>query len=191
MRVLFTDGEMTNLQMDFGQLLCAGLAEYNPIGPDDWKKGKKPWRNVRILQLRDYHGHRWDDKSLACAWRDEMRKYDLIVTWNGVRFDVPALNTRLARWGQTEFVPRRHKDLMYTARFRLRLASASQENVAKFYNIRERYGVGKTPMEPGQWTMAMGGHLPSYRYILTHCANDIKVLAALWHEMKDIAGEIK
>ena len=177
---------MSNLSMDFGQLLCWGIAEYQSP-----TKGKPPWANVRVLTLQDYANKRWDDKGLALAVRRALQDYDIIVTWNGIRFDIPALNTRLGRWGAAEYIPRRHKDLMYTARYKLRLTSASQENVAKHYNIQRRYGVGKTPMQPGQWTMAMGGHRPSYQYIIRHCANDIKVLAALWQEMKDIAGEIK
>jgi hypothetical protein len=191
MRTAITDGEMSNLSMDFGQLLCWGLADFQPLTEKEIKAGKKPWKNLRVLELDDYQRRRWDDRGLATRVRDELSKYDLIVTWNGVRFDIPALNTRLHRWGRKEFLPKRHKDLMYTARYKLRLSNATQDNVAKFYNIEARYGVAKTPMQPEQWTMALGGHYPSFRYIVRHCENDIKVLAALWQEMLPIAGEIK
>lgn len=191
MRIAFTDGEMTNLSADFGQLLCAGIAEYNPVTAREIAKGARPWKNVRVLELPDYANRRWVDGPLAIAWRDALEEYDIIVTWNGVRFDLPFLNTRLVRYGAKEYVPRRHKDLMYTARFRLKMTNAQQDTISKFYRVPERYGVQKTPMYPEQWCKAMGGHRPSYQYIITHCANDIKVLAALWQEMKDIAGEIK
>lgn len=177
--------------MDFGQLLCWGIADFQPLTAREVKAGRKPWRNVRVFRLSNYDERRWDDRDLAVRVRDTLAEYDLIVTWNGVRFDIPALNTRLHRWGEQEFIPKRHKDLMYTARYKLRLANATQDNVATFYRIPQKFGVSKTPMRPEQWTMALGGHRPSFEYIVRHCANDVKVLAALWHEMLPIAGEIK
>ena len=130
MRLAIVDGEMSNLNMDFGQLLCWGIAEYRPVTAASIVRGKRPWMNVRVLTLEDYDKKRWDDRGLAQAAAREMSQYDVLVTWNGVRFDIPALNSRLGRWGIKEFIPKRHKDLIYSARYKLKLSSASQENVA-------------------------------------------------------------
>jgi DNA polymerase elongation subunit (family B) len=192
LRIAFTDGEMSNLQADFGQLLCASVCEFRPLTDRQLKAGQRPWTNLRTFTLGDYANKRWDDRSLAVEWRDALQEYDIIVTWNGIKFDIPFLNTRLGRWGEKELSGGvRHKDLMYTARYKLRLASASLDNVATFLNLHEKYGVKKTRMEPERWTMALGGHLPSFRYILHHCELDVRVLAGAWQETKHLVTEIK
>lgn len=186
MRIAFTDGEMSNLQADFGQLLCACLVEYRA----PTKSRPSPWTAMRTFTLRDYRGKRYDDKSLAIQWRDAMKEYDIIVTWNGIRFDLPFLNTRLQQWGEKEFVPSIHKDLMYTARYKLRLASSSLESVSNYLDIYDRYAVAKTKMEPRQWVRALGGDEKAYRYILHHCQQDVKVLAAIWQETKRLVTNL-
>ena len=183
MRIAFTDGEMSNLNADFGQLLCACIVEYQP--------GARPWKNLRIFGLDDYTGKRWVDRGLARNWRDALQDYDVVVTWNGLKFDVPFLNTRLQRWGLKEIILSKHKDLMYTARFKMRLHSASLESVSSHLRIHDKYGIAKTKMDPERWTMALGGHRPSYRYIIQHCILDVKVLAAVWEETKHLVTEIK
>lgn len=183
MRIAFTDGEMSNLNADFGQLLCAGIAEY--------QDGKVPWKNVQIFTLQDYDGDRWRDGGLARKWRDALQKYDIVVTWNGIKFDIPFLNTRLQRWGSKEVMLGKHKDLMYTARFKMRLHSASLESVSSHLRINDKYGIAKTKMTPERWTMALGGHKPSYGYIIKHCVLDVKVLAAVWQEIKHLVTDIK
>ena len=190
-RIGFVDGEMSNLQADFGQLLCACIVEYQPLTPKQVKAGRKPWSGLRTFTLKDYKGKRWDDRSLAIDWRDAMEEYGLIVSWNGIKFDVPFLETRLRRWGLGSPSIKRHKDLLYTARYKLRLASNSLESVSTYLDIHQKYGIGKTRMEPERWTMAMGGHEASYKYIVTHCQLDVKVLAAVWQEISHLVSEIK
>jgi len=175
---------MSNLSADFGQLLCACIVEYNPANP------KRPWSNLQTFVLRDYKGKRWDDKSLTMAWRDAIQNYDVIVTWNGFKFDAPFLETRCRRWSIKSPVLPRHKDLLYTARYKMRLHANRLDDVAEHLRIEQKYGVAKTRMEPERWTMALGGHWPSYNYIITHCQNDVKVLACVWEEIKHLVAYI-
>lgn len=179
MKIAFMDGEMSNLSADFGQLLCACICEYKP--------GKPFWTKMRTFQLGNYKDKRWDDKSLAREWRDALEEYDIVASWNGIKFDVPFLNTRLERHGLREVRIAHHKDLMYTARFRLRLSSNSLDNVARFTGVE----ASKNRMDPEQWTKAMGGHRPSYDYILGHCQRDVKVLAQVWEKTKHLITDIK
>lgn len=180
---------MSNLDANFGQLLSACIIEYRPV----LKPGDKPWieSSLQTLMLDDYEHRRWVDRGLAARWAKALAKYDVIVTWNGVRFDMPFLSTRLKSWNLKEFVAKRHKDLMYTARYGLRLNNATLDNVATFLDIHKKYGIRKTRMEPKKWVMAMGGHRPSYDYIWRHCQIDVKVLAAVWEELRPFIREIK
>ena len=179
MRIAFADGEMSNLNADFGQLLCACVCEYDTTKPQGGK--------IHTFTLHDYEDKRWDDSRLAKAWRDCMEDFDIIVTWNGIRFDVPFLNTRLRHRGMREVRLSHHIDLMYTARFKLRLASATLDHVSSFLGCK----VKKTRMQPDQWGRAMGGHRPSYAYILNHCKLDVRVLAEVYDKTRHLIREIK
>jgi len=182
MKIAFTDGEMTNLNPKFGQLLCACVLAYNP---EDDRGGR-----LTTLVLDDYVTQRWDDSGLARAWRDEIEQYDIIVTWNGKHFDLPFLDARLGEYGLRPLQAPRHEDLMFTFRRHLRcmhIANSKLDTVARHL----RLPVQKTPMIPQQWVKAIGGHRPSYDRIITHCEHDVRVLAAAWPRAKHLVREIK
>jgi len=174
MRIAFTDGEMSNLSADYGQLLCACVLEYGT-------------NKLHTFRLRNYAKKRWDDRSLAKEWRDALEDYDILVTWNGVKFDIPFLNTRLRRWDERELRAPKHKDLMYTARYKLRLSNSRLDTVARFLNCT----VTKSFLDPENWTMAIGGYAPAYRYIIDHCQRDVRVLGEVWNKTKHLVTEIK
>jgi len=145
MRIGFFDGEMSNLNADYGQLLCGCICEYQV---------KKPyWFNMRTFQLDNYKGKRWSDESLALEFRDALKEYDLIVSWNGKRFDIPFINTRLEKWERDTFQPKRHLDLLYTSRFKLKLSNNKLDTVSKYVKAP----VHKSFLDPDTWLKAMGG----------------------------------
>jgi uncharacterized protein YprB with RNaseH-like and TPR domain len=188
MKIGFFDGEMTGLNADgWSQMLCACICEYQPVTA----RNPKPWCNMRTFLLTDYTHRRWEDRGLALAWRDALEEYDLVVGWNTVKFDVPYLNTRLQEYDCRPLRLKMHKDLMYTARFKLKLDSASLENVSTYLRVHEKYGIAKTKLEKKRWRMAIAGHRPSYEYICRHCEADVKVLAAVWQETKHLVTELK
>lgn len=182
MRIAFFDGEMTNLSPKFGQLLCACILEYDPQRVGGF--------NLQTLMLDDYKVQRWDDSGLARRWRDALESYDIIVSWNGKHFDLPFLNTRLESYGMRPLRSPRHEDLMFTARRHLRCMQAENSKLDTVAR-KLKLPVQKTHLEPKHWVKAIGGHRPSYDYILTHCQHDVRVLAVMWEKMKHLVREIK
>ena len=180
MKTCFTDGEMSNLAADYGQLLCACICDYDPGEPNGVG-------HVWTYTLKNYGSKRWDDKSLAKEWRDHLQEYDVIVGWNSIKFDIPFLNTRLRYHGLKEVKIDHHIDLMYTAKFKLRLSSARLDTVARYLRCADE----KTYLDPAHWTRAMGGHRPSYQYIIHHCRQDVKVLGQVYDKTKKLIREIK
>lgn len=195
MKIGFVDVETTSLDADgWGQLLCGVVAEYQaPTG------NKKPWTNIQVFTLDDYKNKRWDDKNLALRIQQTLignktrafPGYDVTASWNGIKFDENFVRTRLKEYGLSTPVWVRHKDLMYTARYKLKMASASLDNVATFLGIEKKYGIKKTRLDKKRWRMAIMGHEPSYNYVIQHCIADVKVLACLWEELKHLVTEIK
>ena len=180
MNVAFWDLECSNLQADYGQLLCGCILEYDP-------NKKTGFGKMHTFELPDYKGKRYDDKKLAMQVRDQLHRYDIIVGYNSYQFDLPFLNTRLEQWNCKGCLPRRHIDLMYTVRYKLRLHSSSLLSAQHALRLTE----SKTSIKPTAWVRAMGGDHASYRYIIDHCKKDVKVLCELFVKTKHLIREIK
>lgn len=184
MRIGFMDLEATGLTADgWDQMLCACIAEYKPTG-------KQPWGKIQTFTLKDYKNKRWCDKELAHNLEKALDKFDIVVSWNGIRFDEPFQRTRLAEYGLHMRPYKRHKDLMFTAKFKLRMSSASLDRVSDFLGVYAKYNCKKTKLDRIQWRKAICGHEASYRYIVRHCQEDVKVLAAVWEELRPLISKI-
>lgn len=185
MKIGFIDFETTGLDAQANQLLCGCMGEYKATG--------NPWSNIKTFRLEGYDTPlgRCNDKALAKELYRELQSYDIKVTWNGKQFDEKFLATRLKAYGIDSQEWKRHKDLLYTAKWKQRLTSNRLENVAEFLKIYQKYGVKKTHLEWAKWRAAFAGHKPYYDYVIRHCQEDIKVLACVWEELKNFVTEIK
>lgn len=180
MQVGFFDLETTALDADFGQLLCGVIGEYDPQSPEE------PGLIKYELDDFDTPEGRCDDKGLAVTLREELSRYDLIVSYNGSRFDIPFLNTRLAAEGERGLSAKRHKDLLYVMRYKFRLQSNSLKNVGNFF-----FGhTVKTDMDKRTWRAAHAGSRTAYNEVIDHCRMDVIELARVWHRVKDVAGPL-
>jgi uncharacterized protein YprB with RNaseH-like and TPR domain len=128
-----------------------------------------------------------DDRELVRAYVDALNEYDILLSWNGILFDIPVLNARLAFWGaQDGKGPRRvnpnmHIDLMYyaTGRFN-RLGRKSLQNVSEYFAV----GSEKTPLRIRTWNGAMQGKPEDYAKIVEHCDRDVQVLRDVFPVLK-------
>ena len=186
MRFAMADIEATGLTADgWDQCLCACIAEYDPNNP------KKPWGKIRTFELENYKSKRWDDRKLCLDFSNALQEYDVVVGWNSIKYDQPFIRTRLLEYNiHTRDWPR-HKDALYTARFKLKMCSNTLDNVANFLQIKQKYGAGKTKLERIHWRKAICGHRPSYDYIVHHCQEDVKVTSCVWRELVPLVNEIK
>lgn len=180
MKIAFWDLECSNLQADYGQLLCGCVLEYAP------EKTNGVGR-MHTFELPDYKDKRWNDLPLALAIRDELESYDIVVGYNSIRFDQPFLNTRLEQWSARGLRSPKHLDLMYTVRYKLRLHSSSLQAAQDALKLT----VHKTRINPTDWVRAMGGDHTAYRRIIFHCKQDVRVLAELYGKTKHLVREIK
>jgi hypothetical protein len=78
MRIATWDIETTHLKPNFGVVLCGAIKEY----------GKEP-----KLYAKKEKGK--NDKALICTLRDELEKYDILVSYFGLNFDLKFLNSKL------------------------------------------------------------------------------------------------
>tara|TARA_Y100000310_G_scaffold336735_1_gene422075 strand:- start:2638 stop:3195 length:558 start_codon:yes stop_codon:yes gene_type:complete len=171
MRICAVDLETTDLKAMMGTLLCGS---FQPIIPPEY--GAPEAYTIHIVAKK----HSKDpnpDKQLAMMLRDEIERYDEIVTWNGKMFDVPFLNARLLKHNERPVRPRFHLDLMYKAGYSAnRIGSKKLVNVQKFLDLAE----SKTDIDWDVWKMAMRGDDTALAEVIYHCEQDVRVLAEVY-----------
>lgn len=170
--VLF-DIESTNLKADFGYMLCFG-----------WKNlGDKKTNCVSIDQSTEFHKDPTNDKYVTKIAYDVLSKADMIISWNGIRFDVPFINTRMLVHMPGTYLPSiPHFDGLPISRHYLRLHSNRLASVAMFLGT-----ANKTPLDGPTWTRASAGHKPSLRYVVEHCRRDVEVLEQVYMRLRPFA----
>jgi len=157
----FWDLETTNLNASIGRVLC-GTVYTEPSRYDTFSNWK-------------------DDRRTCVKIRDRLEQFDYAVSYNGLRFDLPYLNTRLLKHGERPLKPLRHVDLIWTARSALRLHSNRLQVVGQ-----TMLGVsGKTNLDGDIWGAASVGDKAALAYIIEHCEADCLELAKIFAILKD------
>jgi len=165
MRIAFFDIEASNLNAPWGRVLCACI---KPLGED-----------VMAFSCDDYKSYKkepWNDAMLCQEVRDELREYDIVVTWYGRLFDVRYLNSRLARHRLMPLEPMKHIDLYFQARNKYRLGGNSLRAVARFLGV----GLEKIDLEPEVWVEATALRKSALDMIVEHCVRDVEMTEAVY-----------
>ena len=167
-RLAFFDLECTNLNADWGLIIC---------GTVKFSDRKKP----QTFRITDYErGNIVDDSGVCAALRDVLNEAPIWVTWYGQRFDVPYLQSRLLYWGQEPMsTSTKHLDLWRTARYQLRLSSNRLANIERFLNLKG----SKTPINQGAWLMALDGDKKAMKTVTYHCEQDVLMLEEAYYKM--------
>lgn len=120
------------------------------------------------------------------AIREELEKYHMLVGWNSRGFDLSFLNARLLAAHERPLRPQFHVDAMWTCgQFSLRIGSRKLDVVQKFLKLPET----KTPIEWEDWKRAAIGDTKAMGQVVTHCEQDVKVLAqAYWRLLPMVAN---
>lgn len=160
MKTVFFDIEAGGLKAPFDQVICAAF---------------KPYAKPAYVISRDPQDE--DDKKLCCKIRDELAKYDIVVTYYGLDYDKPFLNARLLKFGEKPLKRQLHLDCYRLAKKLFKYALHSKRLVV----ICEMLGIkGKTRVEPAHWEKmkysAVAGKEEPLKLINTHCKADVEAL---------------
>lgn len=158
----FFDIETTNLNASIGRMLCASIV---PL------EGNK---------IKTFKSHK-NDRELCAKIRDELEKYDYVVTYYGSGFDIPFLNTRLLKHGRRPLKSIRHLDMYYTVRSHLRMHSKRLDAVCEMLFGETK----KTRLNGDIWDAAASGSKSAMDYIATHCEMDVLELRRVFWQLVD------
>lgn len=179
-RIVAYDIETSDLKAMMGRVLCASFL---PIVDKDFLKGvpqkyhPKPytlrWDDEEFVNEEDIT----DDSKLVVGIRDELTKYNAIVTWNGKMFDNRFINAKLLEYGEAPLTTQFHYDPMWTVRNGIRVGSAKLINIQKYLNLPDE----KTDITWKDWQRAQAGDVCAVDTVVEHCEQDVRVLVqAYW-----------
>lgn len=163
------DIETTGREADYASVLVISAKPY----------GRKPVSFV-VEQVGN-------DRKVIREAREFLEKFDLWVTYYGMGFDVPFLNTRLLRHHQPPLAPKHHIDLYYKLKGKTLVGRRSMAHYAEFLRLRQK----KMALAPDVWADAPVQPNVSLPALTRRCESDTQVLEALLEETSPLIREIK
>lgn len=127
--------------------------------------------------MSDHHdGH---DAMIEGIWK-LLDEADVVVTWNGVAFDLKHLRREFILAGLTPPAPWKDIDLMLTAKREMKFPSNKLDNVA------QELGIGGKVHHTGfdLWTGCMNGDADSWEMMRVYNLQDVKLTEDLYDRMR-------
>ena len=171
---MFFDIEATNLNADFGYILCIS-----------WKfLGNDRVHTISIVESPSFKNDPTDDSYVVGEFQKVSESVDMIVTWYGTRFDVPFVNSRLLYHDLPILPPIPHVDGWRIAKYKLKLHSNRLASVLAFLNLPD-----KTPLSGPIWQKATAGHKQSIKYVVEHCEQDVRMLEKAYLKIRSLTAQ--
>ncbi len=159
-----------NWGADLGLIFCMGWKELGEKGVHI----ESVWETKRSGPL--------DDKELCKRILKILSGADMLITYNGIKCDVPFVQTRLLANGLDPLPPIAHKDVYFTAKFKLKLSRNRLFDVQTFLGLKNE----KTPVDLYKWLGALAGKKSDQDEILHHCKQDILVLEEAYLRLRPL-----
>lgn len=171
-RLLAFDIEASNLNADFGIVLCVG---FKYVGA----------RRTEVLSLGDYEE------------RDPIKAERLLLKDVSAKLlEADAWIAHFGRWYDTVFINSRllyHKlptlpagfpliDTWKTCKQQLKLRNNRLVTLQEFLGLH----TSKNAILPEQWIRALGGDRRSLNYIIEHCRRDVEVLVEAYERLRPL-----
>jgi DNA polymerase III epsilon subunit-like protein len=134
-----------------------------------WLGGKQVTKG-----LPDYTGYKpgkVDDKKIMSDLHKLLDEADIVVTQNGVSFDLKYINTRFLAHGMAPPSPYKVVDTKREAKKYLRLPSNSLDDMGQYFNL----GKKEEHKGFGLWLDCIAGDEAAWRKMLSYNAQDVRL----------------
>ena len=138
------------------------------------------WRGSKKVE---FHSGRYapdgDASAMVKAAHAFLDEADVVVHWNGRRFDVPHLNREFKEAGLAPPSPFKQLDLLDTVRKRFKLPSNKLAYVSEWLGLE-----GKVSHEGhGLWVKCLAGDAAAWRRMRTYNKRDVTLLEAIHDDL--------
>lgn len=162
-KILFYDIECTDLNSDWGTLLCVGYK---------WLGDKTP----TVLSILDYPGENFlDDSKLVEAFHKVISEAEMVITYFGKGFDQPWMQGKYMYHDLPPLPNLPHVDLFYTAKSNTRLSRKSLDNLVTEFKLGKKYNVSRQ-----DWKLAKIGDEHAIGEVIKHCYVDVNLTEKLY-----------
>lgn len=189
-RVGVLDIETTGLWSDFGYILVAVFKDIT-AGIMSGKYEIFRLDETKVMKdekaLKDPETWKRIDRELLEKIMENVKKYDVIVHFNGRNFDIKFLNTRLIKNNLSLLPAVKQVDIYQIAKHRMRLRSKALEALREFLEVDMEAAEHKWEY----WQMAAARVKEGFDYVVQHCCRDVDRLAEVAVRMKQFIQYIK
>jgi len=170
------DIETSNLNADFGFVLCAMVKPYHS--------------KVKIFRIDDYPewlDARYNDRPMIKDLVEYLNQFDGVITYYGKWFDVPFLNSELSAYELPEIRDMFHVDLWEHVKRNLKLHNNRLQTVIEYFNT---FPVGKKRIEEKThinslyYRKAITGDKTGIDELVKHCVKDVIALEQCFDILK-------
>lgn len=132
-------------------------------------KGKIMYRSIH------HHG---EEAMVQGAW-ELLNEADIVVHYNGTKFDIPKLNQEFAQWNLGPPSPFQEVDLYRTAKGRFKLLSNSMNYLAKHLGVEQKLSNKGMQL----WTECLEGSPSAWKDMKAYNIQDVVVLEKLYDRL--------
>lgn len=164
------DIEASNLKANFGYMLSWAI-----YYPHEDEVVYDVVKRTHILKYKE-------DYYLCKSLLKELDKIDMLITYNGTRYDNDFARTRCLMHGLPfpHYGGNMHRDVYYMAKSKLCLHRKSQDNVMRALGTVTE----KNHVDWDIWNKAKLGHKESLEYVIDHNVKDVRGLWEVYQILK-------
>lgn len=173
-KIGFYDIECSNLNADYGIMLCYCILDYTT--------GKIIGNKVNRKDLL-----KCMDKKLVQQCINDLLKFDRIVGFYSSRFDLPFIRTRALNMGVEfpGFGTILHNDIYFWVRNRFKMSSNRLENACRVLLGDSN----KTKIDNNYWIKSLQGDQKSINYVYDHCTKDVIDTKRLYEKIMNFSKQ--
>lgn len=172
------DIETSNLNADFGIVLCACVKTY----------GKPGVTTFRADQYKTWKTGKSDDSPLVKDLVKNLDDADILIAHNGQYFDKAFLNAKCVKYNIKPVLRwKKFIDPVLLARRHMKVGRNSLASLIAFLETT----VSKSPITPGHWNRAaLDSDRKALGAIVRHCDRDVRSLEEVYDKVRGLVEKI-
>jgi hypothetical protein len=121
-----------------------------------------------------------NDYDMVKEMRDLLDECDIVVAFNGIRFDVPVINARILYHGLAQPSPYKIIDPMTIAKKQFRFSSNSMDAIAAYFNLDRKLKHAGFSL----WKRAVAGEQEAIDEMLEYNIQDVVILEQVYLKLR-------
>lgn len=170
------DIETSNLNADFGFVLCAVIKPY-----------REKHKVFRIDDYPEWIDARYNDKPMVEALVNYLNTFDGVITYYGRWFDIPFLNSELFAYELPGIKDMFHVDMHQVVKYNLKLHNNRLQTLIEYFNtfpVGKKHIEEKTHINALYYRKAITGDKTGIDELVKHCVKDVKALEQCYDVLK-------